>query len=153
MATSTSGANSGFIWVDTNVSDPTSYSTTPGIVYTGTGHAITSDGSPPVRARCAQQGHEMADEAEYADGSVVGICSRCGEVIRGRRMPGGLGASAMRAAMMRLLEGDGDVNDLAEQLLNLSTILDLEESQLREAKALLRTARTMLVQRWHNGAA
>jgi hypothetical protein len=139
--------------------DPTAYNTTGNIVYTGSGHSITDNPldfkltPTPQPSRCAKGGHTMGDESEYADGSIVGTCTKCGEVIRGRRMAGGLGTAAMRAAMIRLLEGDGDIQELSRQILNLGAVLDLEELQLREARALLRTAEKMLLQRRHNSAA
>lgn len=100
--------------------------------------------TPPL-SRCAKDGHDMADEAEYADGSIVGTCEVCGEQIFGRRMVGGLGTLLLRTVMMELLAGDGDMDELKEAILNIETLLQMEEHQLREARALLDTAKAMMV--------
>jgi hypothetical protein len=100
-----------------------------------------------LRSPCEQTFHVMEAEAEYADGSITGKCVNCGETITGRRLVGGLGVAMLRMAMLELLSHDGEPAGLAQEIVRIQEVLDLEEQALNEARALLETAREMLVKR------
>lgn len=132
--------------------------TTPSHLYTGGAYTLTAGTTtvpgmtgviqtpsplPPIITRCASDGHQMFTECELADGTITGMCEQCGEIIKGRRVAGGLATLQLRQALEDVLAGDKDM--LTEEFLVLANQVEAEEAALQEARSLLRLAERVLL--------
>lgn len=99
----------------------------------------------PIVTRCARQGHEMHLECELEDGAFAGVCSQCGELIKGRRIAGGFALAKLRLALEQVMCSDKEI--VAEEFLRLAEEVDAEEKALQEARSLLRLAERALIAR------
>ena len=103
-------------------------------------------GEAPARP-CQFIGHLFHADLRYDDGVVVGQCAVCGERAHIDHIPGG--QLALRAAWLieRLLDDDAEVEDVASLLPDMSAQIDAELASLREAAALMVTAKAALTAR------
>lgn len=129
----TAGALSGSMVFDINITGGGS----------GGGVIQTPTLQPPIVTRCAKDGHQMHTECELEDGGITGMCAVCGELIKGRRNPGGLSVLKLRNALEAVLAGDQEL--LTAEFLELATEVEAEEAALAEARSLLRLAERVLL--------
>lgn len=102
------------------------------------------DATPFRPAICTQVGHVMIAEQVGVDGEINGLCERCGEMMRGRRMPGGIVVETLEALVDAAMDGAADVEDLAEEILEAEAKLVAERAQLDKAESTLRLAKALL---------
>ena len=113
-------------------------------VQTGTG-SVSLDSPysyPPPQSACELVGHKVDHWAEYLDGECVAKCNVCGERIASARPPGGLPFVRLKALAERLMATPDNIL-LAVEISEIEILLEAEEIALREAYALLDTARKM----------
>lgn len=102
---------------------------------------------------CAFIGHLFHADLRYNDGVIVGQCAVCGERAHIDHIPGGLLALRAAALIEDLLDPDSDDDELPSRLLDLSEQIDAELAGLKEAAALIGTARAALASRTTRTAA